>query len=87
MCQISFFRYDQISFKMSNKISQAKKEHLSAYFRPLPPSLALKQDGEAAWALVSSHQLSNHNLSIKIIITASATNILIAVSGAGNAGV
>ena len=37
---------------------QANKD-LSAYFRPLPPSLALKQDGQAAWALVSSHHRSN----------------------------
>ena len=39
---------------------QANKEHLSAYFRPLPPSLALKQDGQAAWALVSSNQIMIH---------------------------
>ena len=39
---------------------QANKEHLSAYFRPLPPSLALKQDGQAAWALVSSNQIIIH---------------------------
>ena len=54
ICQINLTKYDQTSFKMSKIILQAKKEHLSTYFRPVPPSLALKQDGEAAWALVSS---------------------------------
>jgi len=43
-------------------LKQANKEHLSAYFRPLPPSLALKQDGQAAWALALGMQESEYQM-------------------------
>jgi len=43
-------------------LKQANKEHLSTYFRPVPPSLALKQDGQAAWALALGMQESEYQL-------------------------
>jgi len=42
-------------------LKQANKD-LSSYFRPVPPSLALKQDGEAAWALALGMQESEYQL-------------------------
>ena len=65
--------------QISSWYLQANKEHLSTYFRPVPPSLALKQDGQAAWALVRFVIYKMNNCTIVYNCTIEISSIWLAV--------
>ena len=43
-------------------LPQATKDHLSTYLRPLGPDMALKEDGEMAWATALGMSVHDYHL-------------------------